>query len=79
MTNDDILFIEVIFVCIDKTLISEHNINLLRGLITNTKSEIYLEWLLNRWTKIRNNKNHFPKLFQEQNKYSYIVEKQIQI
>ena len=79
MTNDEIFFTEVIFVCIDKNLISKEYINLLRGIIMNTRSEVYLDWLISRWTKIRQNKNHFPKLFQEKNKSTYIDGEGIQI
>ena len=72
MTEDEIFFTEVIFFCIDRNLISEEYINLLRGIIKNTRTEVYLDWLISRWTKLRRDKSHFPKLFEEKNKSTYI-------
>ena len=63
MTPQEYCYCELRFSMIDRKLLAESYTSKIFHDKRSFQMKMYVEWLLNRWVLLRNNIDHYPKLF----------------
>ena len=72
MTDEEITVCEAMYLCIDRDLIDHYWIRKFYEQIKNTEMDAYVNWLVNRWPRLRKHKDDLPKRFEKKYKIYYI-------